>query len=193
MRRQVGVEAVSPAVPSDPGVFLVGERVVLRAHRAEDVPMLSRVHNHPETRHALFEFLPVTEGELHREMQKWEGDAHSVHLAICEKVTGRAVGTTAFVRIDWVSRAAVFFIGIGDPADWSKGFGGEATKMMCAYAFDTLNLQRIQLHVWAKNEPAIRAYERAGFEREGTLRRAMFHAGSYEDFLVMGLLRKKLD
>lgn len=170
--------------------FLIGERITLRSLGPDDVPMLSLCANHPETRFPLFEFLPRSDRELLDTIRRWEDDPHTIMLTICERETGRAVGQTGLVRIDWVSGAAIFFIAIGDPADWSKGFGGEATRLICDFAFETLNLQRIQLHVWANNEPAIRAYERAGFEREGTLRRAMFHAGSHEDFLVMAKLRK---
>jgi RimJ/RimL family protein N-acetyltransferase len=151
--------------------------------------MLSLCANHPETRHPLFLWEPFSEASLRERIRRWEEDPATLMLAICERPTARAVGHTGLVRIDWVSRAAIFFIAIGDPADWSRGFGGEATRLICDHAFDTMNLQRIQLHVWAGNEPAVKAYERAGFEREGVLRRAMYHAGRYEDFYVMAKLR----
>jgi RimJ/RimL family protein N-acetyltransferase len=173
----------------DPRVFLIGEKVTLRPLGPDDVSMLSVRHNHPETRFALFEFEPRSDASLLEMIQSWDRDPHTVMLAICERASGRAVGLTGLVRIDWVSRAAIFFIAIAHPSDWSKGFGGEATRLICDHGFETLNLQRIQLHVWARNERGIRAYERAGFEREGVLRRAMYHGGTYEDFLVMAKLR----
>ncbi|MBN1476007.1 GNAT family N-acetyltransferase [Candidatus Sumerlaeota bacterium] len=169
--------------------FLVGERVTLRPLEPADVPMLSRAANDPETRYPLFRFLPCSDEAIRRQIEEWDRDPHTVMLAICERPTGRAIGNTGLVRIDWVSGAAIFFIAIADPEDWSKGFGGEATRLISDYAFDTLNLQRIQLHVWAKNERGVKAYQRAGFEIEGTLRRAMYHAGEHEDFLVMAKLR----
>lgn len=176
-------------LPVHRSTFLAGERVTLRPLGPEDVGMLSVRHNHPETRFALFEWEPKGDGALSEQIQVWERDPHTLLLAICERRTGRCVGLTGLVRIDWVSRAAVFFLAIAHPDDWSKGFGGEATRLMCDHAFATMNLQRIQLHVWAKNERGIRAYERAGFEREGVLRRAMYHGGVYEDFWVMAKLR----
>lgn len=172
-----------------PSAFLVGEKVFLRPLGPEDTPMLSMMANHPETRHALFEFLPMSDRQIARQMEQWDDDPTTIFFAICERVTGRPVGRTGLVRIDWMSRAAIFFVALSDPADWSKGYGGEATRLVCDYAFDTLNLQRIQLHVWSKNERGIQAYRRVGFEVEGTLRRAMYHAGTYEDFLVMARLR----
>jgi RimJ/RimL family protein N-acetyltransferase len=102
----------------------------------------------------------------------------------------QAVGVTAFFRIDYVSRAAIFYLALLDPQAWSKGFGGEATRLMVDYAFATLNLHRIQLHVCAENAPAIRIYEKAGFVKEGVLRQAMYRRGGYVDFWVMGILRE---
>ena len=37
----------------------------------------------------------------------------------------------------------------------------------------------------------IKAYEKAGFVREGTLRQAMYHNDEYCDFFVMSILRKE--
>jgi putative acetyltransferase len=52
-----------------------------------------------------------------------------------------------------------------------------------------LNLTRLELEVYADNEPAIRLYERFGFEREGVLRQHAFRDGRFVDAIVMGRLR----
>jgi putative acetyltransferase len=52
-----------------------------------------------------------------------------------------------------------------------------------------LNLRRLELEVYTDNEPAIRLYERFGFEREGTLRQHAFRAGRYVDSYLMARLR----
>ena len=67
--------------------------------------------------------------------------------------------------------------------------GTETVQSMIDYAFETLNLNRIQLHVSAENEPAIKIYRRVGFIKEGVLRQAMFHDNKYYDFWVMGILK----
>lgn len=45
------------------------------------------------------------------------------------------------------------------------------------------------LHVYEGNDRGRRAYEKAGFHMEGTLRRARFSRGRHHDVHVMGLLR----
>jgi RimJ/RimL family protein N-acetyltransferase len=58
------------------------------------------------------------------------------------------------------------------------------------YAFETLNLNKVWLHVLTSNERGIRAYERVGFRREGVLRQHLYREGRYQDLLSMAILRE---
>jgi len=62
---------------------------------------------------------------------------------------------------------------------------------MVNYAFGILGMHRVWLHVYAYNQRAIRAYEKAGFVREGVLREDRYHNGRFFDTIVMGLLRSE--
>ena len=169
--------------------FLIGEKIYLRPVEAEDAKFLSKGENDPIVREALFLALPVSLTNEQEKIEQLIKSKDAIILIIVEKETNQSVGQTAFFRIDFISRAAVFYLAILDPACWSKRFGSEATKLMVDYAFKTLNLNRIQLHVCAENTPAIKIYERVGFIKEGVLRQAMFRNGNYVDFWVMGMLR----
>ena len=57
------------------------------------------------------------------------------------------------------------------------------------HCFETLNLNRVFLRVYAENARAIRSYEKAGFVREGRLRDAVYKHGKYDDVILMGVLR----
>jgi len=49
-------------------------------------------------------------------------------------------------------------------------------------------VQKLELHVFPHNEPAIRLYETYGFEREGYRRAHYRRAGDYVDAIVMALV-----
>ncbi len=51
------------------------------------------------------------------------------------------------------------------------------------------DIRRIELNVFTDNLPAIRLYEKFGFEREGTLRNDAYRDGKYVDAHVMARLR----
>jgi putative acetyltransferase len=81
-------------------------------------------------------------------------------------------------------------IGMGIHDDWQgKGVGTVLMHAGVEMADKWLNLTRLELEVYTDNEPAIRLYEKFGFEREGTLRRHAFRDGQYVDAYMMARLR----
>jgi RimJ/RimL family protein N-acetyltransferase len=171
--------------------FLIGEKIYLRAVQLEDAACIALGENHPDPRETLFYAKPISPEQIQERLAKQLSDPNSIYFTICSLETDQAAGQTAFVRIDWVGRMATFYIVIAEKKNWSGGYGGEATRLMVDYGFNTLNLNRIQLHVATANEKAVKAYQRAGFQIEGTLRQAMYHHGRYEDFYIMGILREE--
>lgn len=168
--------------------FLEGQKVFLSPANENDCNLVFAGKNNAAIRETLFLFSPVTFDDAKNEQQQWLQSKEIKLFTICTS-EGKAVGQTALVRIDYVSRACVFYIAIYDESALGKGYGGEATQLMLHYTFDILNMNRIQLHVSKENERGVKAYTRAGFKIEGTLRQAMYHHNRYVDFYVMGILR----
>jgi L-phenylalanine/L-methionine N-acetyltransferase len=87
-------------------------------------------------------------------------------------------------------RRHVGIIGISVTDTWQgKGVGNALMQAGVDLADKWLNLTRLELEVYADNEPAIRLYERFGFEHEGRLRQHAFRDGLLVDSIVMGRLR----
>src|SRR5262249_43293837 len=112
-------------------------------------------------------------------------------LGIVIRANDTLIGSTGLREIDFRNRHACFGIVIGEKAEWGKGYGTEVTQLITQYAFVTLNLNRVWLHVHADNERGIRAYERVGFKREGILRQEQFRDGHYLDTVTMAILREE--
>ncbi len=89
------------------------------------------------------------------------------------------------------NRHASLGIFIGDTSAWGRGHGREAMSLMLDHAFETLNLNRVWLHVYEYNERAIRLYTRLGFTTEGVLRQDRYHGGRSWDTLTLGILREE--
>ena len=102
---------------------------------------------------------------------------------------GRPIGTVGLHDIHERSGHAEFGIAIGEKEEWGKGYGSDALNAICDFGFGELRLERIELHVYAENERGRRAYEKAGFVHEGTLRHAHFARGQHQDVHVMSQLR----
>jgi len=171
--------------------FVEGEKVYLRPVEENDLHLFYFGKNNPQVRETLFLFYPMTFEQVKIEIASQTNTRENLLFTIIEKEKDEPVGLTSFVRIDYVSRMATFFLAIWNPEYWSKGYGTEATKLMVEYGFEILNLNRIQLHVAVENKNAIRAYEKCGFKIEGTLREAMYHQNRYCDFHLMAILRSE--
>ena len=171
-------------------VFMDGEKIYLRPINLNDIDLFCDCINSLDIRHTFFTSFPTNHSRQEELLKNLYKEKDYIPFAIVVKETDEAVGVTAFHRMDMVSRAAIFSIIITDSKNWGKGYGSEATKLMVKYGFDVLNLNRIQLHVFGENDRGVKAYEKAGFVKEGLLGEAMYHNNQYCDFYVMGLLRK---
>ena len=65
--------------------------------------------------------------------------------AILNKKTGAHIGNIKLGDINWIHRFSELGIMIGDKRYWGKGYGEEACKLVLAYAFDRLNLNKVIL------------------------------------------------
>ena len=72
---------------------------------------------------------------------------------------------------------------------WDQGIATHASELVIEYAFNILNLGRIQADVLTSNIRSIRVLEKLGFEREGTLRGYRIIDEVRRDGYVYGLLR----
>lgn len=111
-------------------------------------------------------------------------------FSIREITEDRLVGFIDLSGFDWPARSCWVGIGIGDPRDRGRGFGTEAMRLAARYAFEQLNLNRINLNVFEFNPGAVRSYEKAGFVHEGRERAVLNRYGRRWDMLFMGLLRQ---
>ncbi len=126
-------------------------------------------------------------------------------IAMCGRIADE--GTGARVAIDRASDGA--FVGwcgltnwdpdnrsasLGyclDPAMWGHGYATEAAHALLQWAFDTLDLNRVQAEADTRNAASGRVLEKIGFVREGTLREDCVVNGEVSDSWVFGLLRRE--
>jgi RimJ/RimL family protein N-acetyltransferase len=91
------------------------------------------------------------------------------------------------------NRRAQLAIMIGEKEFWGRGYGQEAVTLLLDYGFNILNLNSVELGVYAFNERAIRCYERIGFRRIGVQRESRIVAGGKHDTVLMDLLASEFE
>jgi RimJ/RimL family protein N-acetyltransferase len=114
------------------------------------------------------------------------GDTAFFAIRLAE--SNRLIGTCQLTGIHPVYRSAELRIRIGEGNMRGKGCGTQALQLLLKFGFHDLNLHRIWLHVFTRNDAACRVYRKLGFTDEGVLRDAAFLDGRYEAIRVMSLL-----
>lgn len=74
---------------------------------------------------------------------------------------------------------------------WGRGYIAEALPAMVRFAFETLELHRLEADADPRNAASIRALERVGFVREGYQRERYWMSGEWQDAVLFGLLRRE--
>ena len=75
------------------------------------------------------------------------------------------------------------------PEHRGKGYGSQAQRLLAAYLLEHTYLERIEAGTESGNIAEQKALEKAGFTREGVLRRACFRGGEWRDMVVYSKLR----
>lgn len=168
-----------------------GEKVYLRPPERADVPLFVAWFNDADVLRHLDMRAPMSvamEETWFERMLAGQGKT-DYHFVMCLIADRRPIGTVGLHDIQEDNGKAAFGIAIGETEEWGKGYGADALNAICDFGFGELRLERIELQVYAENERGRRAYLKAGFVHEGTLRRARFARGQHQDVHVMSQLR----
>ena len=171
--------------------FIVGERIYLRPlEPTQDNHLYSTWMNNEEIRR-YFSIYPTSDTRGKERLELLYKDGKHIIFGVALKSDNTLIGLVGLKDINYINQSAEFYVIIGDPAGWGKGYGTEATKLMVRYGFMELNLNRIQTQDMEENVGGWRADEKAGFKYEGTLRQVILRFGKYHDVRVYSLLRSE--
>lgn len=114
----------------------------------------------------------------------------SLKWGIARRTDDEIIGTTTLFNLDFNNRRCELGYGL-DRAEWGKGYMQEALQALLGYAFNVLDLHRIEADVDPRNRGSIRTVLKLGFQQEGYLRERWQVNGEIQDALFFGLLRQE--
>lgn len=146
--------------------------VALRALRDDDVPMLAVLRrDEAVVRWTLW----LQDVHYTTEIAQWEIEAgeeqrkagRALSLAISDASTDALLGTCQLMVMDWlVGRIGYDLV----PEGRGRGAATRSVALLAAWAFDTLEMGRVEAVVHPGNVDSRRVLARLGFQREGLLR-----------------------
>ncbi len=174
------------AAMADPRIE--GERIYLRRLAAGDVSetYLGWMRAPEINRYLESRFAAHSLESLHEFVAKLAGDPLNLFAGIFMRDGDRHIGNIKLGPIEVRHRRADIGLLIGDAECWGKGFATEAIGILSDFAFGQVGLHRLTAGAYAANEGSSRAFERAGFEREGLLRSHWYCDGRFQDGVFLG-------
>jgi len=114
----------------------------------------------------------------------------ALNLVFAIDVDGFAVGAIGLrPRDDVHSLTAEIGYWLGEE-HWNRGIATEAVIAVCRYAFETLGMVRVFAEVFEWNAASMRVLEKAGFAKEGVMRRSAYKDRQIIDQMLYAKIRE---
>ena len=160
----------------------------LRRFRAADAGSLAQVANDRDIWLQLRDRFPHPYRLEHAEafIGMCEKQDTPTNLAICVAEGGPAIGSIGIIPGNDIERVnAEIGYWIGKPY-WGRGIVTAALRGMTRYAIEHFALTRVFAIPFVENAGSIRVLEKAGFVREGLMRRSAIKDGAIRDQYLYG-------
>lgn len=170
---------------------IVGKKVVLRAIELEDLPALQRWANDPAIQSMLGGWhFPVSSQDQRKWFETLSVNSNNQRFAIDLPGAG-LVGTANLVSIDWQNGNAFHGMMIGNQEHRGTGVAMDALMTIMRYAFEELDLYRLDTDIIEYNERSLKFYlQKGGWSREGIRPNWYFRKGRRWDKVMVGVTRE---
>lgn len=167
----------------------MGKNIYLRAMEPEDMEMFRDMTNDPETEWFIGGWsFPVSKVEQDNWYKKSVIDKNNLRFTVVLKESDLAVGMVNLVNIDWKNRSAYHGIKLSPSTPKGHGIGTDAVMAIMKYAFEELQLNRLD-GAWTEfNQASLLLYKKCGWSVEGTKKREVFKRGKFYDRFFGGIL-----
>jgi ribosomal-protein-alanine N-acetyltransferase len=163
---------------------LITKRLRLRAWRTDDEEVLAELADNRVIWLNLRDLFPhpYTLADARARIAAKKDEQPAKNFAI--ELAGELVGSIAIGPYSDVHRrTGEVGYWVGEPY-WGRGIATEAIRAIVPYAFATFGLVRVEAGVYASNIASMRVLEKAGFEREGVLRKSVTKNGALLDSVL---------
>jgi len=161
--------------------LLKGKNVNLRIVEKEDLSLVAEWLNDPEVFGVFNPLIQHSKTELEQWYDKLSAEGRWFFI---EKKDGSKIGEIHHLKDMEIGYGLV-------PSERGKGYCTEAVKIMVDYLFLSKNIVRIYALTNVRNVASQKVLEKAGFKKEGVIRKSLFVRGEWRDRCIYGILREE--
>lgn len=167
---------------------IYGKKIMLRAIERKDHELITSMFNSPEIERLVIGWSFPLSQLAH---EKWIEEHYkddNLRLIIERLDSHEAVGVAMLTDIDWKNRKASYGIKIADKENRHQGLGIDTTMAFMRYAFDELQLNRLDSCCLEDNVLSKKMHMKCGWVEEGVRRNYIYKQGKYKDLIELGIL-----
>lgn len=171
-----------------------GKIITLRAMEQDDQELLREMANDSAIEKMIGGYsFPISKIQQQNWFESNINTANNLRFIIETQEDG-AVGFANIVNIDWKNRTAFHGIKIASKKFRSRGIGTDTVMSVMKYAFEELQLNRLDGTIIKYNEASRKLYcDKCGWQVEGIRRHAVFKTNEYHDELMVGILKEEYE
>ena len=178
-------------------IRLLGNQCTLRTFLESDAKSLSELLTNNKYFWSTFE--PLHRDEYYTEETQYKKIMEGIQLlntnrefsfGIYDKYSQQLIGHISLYAIKRLPYSSGFIGYSMDKNFVGRGIATEAVNLVLEFAFQTINLHRVEAYVTPKNDASVRVLEKAGLVREGLLRELLFINGEWVDHYMYALLQQ---
>ena len=172
-------------------LMIESQRLLLRSVRQSDLTTnyLCWLHDDEVNQYLESRFQEQSMDTIYAYWKQHHNDLNSPWFAIVDRDLDKHIGNIKLGPIDWVHERGEISLFIGEKSYWGKGYASEAINALKTWAFREIGIQKLTAGIYTSNIASRKAFEKAGFTIEGTLRSEKKSSCGRVDLWIMGLPR----
>lgn len=167
------------------------ERLVLKKMEVSDSSSLFKIWSDSEVTRFMNIYSLTDESQAIEIIEMLDGlyqEDKAIRYSIIQSESNQIIGSCGYNSLDFENLKAEIGYDLGKEY-WGNGFASEAIPALLDYAFNTLNLNRIEAKVEPENSNSIRLLEKLHFQFEGTLRKSEKSKDTFIDLNMYSKLK----
>ena len=170
--------------------MLRGEYVILRVPEIDDTSIMTAWQNDREVTKFLSMVYPISKKTQEDYLKELESCNDNISLIVTTE-DEIPIGIASLNNISWLNSTAEICVVIYAKSCWGRGYGFDTVRTLVNYGMLEMNLHTVYANIIENNEKAIRCFQKAGFEVEGTLYHRLYKDGQFRNIVSMSIYKDK--
>jgi RimJ/RimL family protein N-acetyltransferase len=171
--------------------MLLGDKIILRAVLRTDLPVFQEMYKVPEIIRFLDSRGDISLGAFEAKLTaKHDSKERRGEWLAIEGPDNKVVGSITYNSKWGAAEVSIENLYIGTEYQ-NAGYATDAIKRITKYLFEEKEKRRLEVLIREDNFAAIKAFEKAGYVKEGTRRASAFSKGRYLNEVFMSKLTRE--